>query len=65
MLFRARCAECPVQFDLCSDCFSVGVTALDVDCDHKASHKYRIVDCIGTASENIIHILLSCQKLTK
>jgi transcriptional adapter 2-alpha len=48
--FRLRCAECVETVDLCADCFSVGVTALSVSCDHKASHNYRIVDCLDIPS---------------
>ena len=47
---RIRCAECPVAVDLCSDCFCVGVTNLSVQCDHKASHSYRVVDCVDIPS---------------
>jgi len=43
---RIRCAECQPVVDLCADCFCVGNASVNVDCDHKASHKYRIVDCL-------------------
>ena len=36
---RIRCAEC-ADFDLCLECFSVGV---EID-DHRARHAYRVID---------------------
>lgn len=46
---RIRCAECDPAVDLCADCFCVGRTTVTVDCQHKASHSYRIVDCLDTS----------------
>ena len=36
---RIKCAECP-DFDLCLDCFAVGVEITP----HKSGHAYRVVD---------------------
>jgi transcriptional adapter 2-alpha len=36
---RVKCANCP-DFDLCVDCFSVGVE-IGV---HKSNHDYRVID---------------------
>jgi transcriptional adapter 2-alpha len=38
-LTRIKCAECK-DFDLCVDCFYVGVETMD----HKMEHKYSIMD---------------------
>lgn len=40
---RIRCAEC-ADFDLCLECFSVGVEVYP----HKNNHKYRVIDHVTT-----------------
>ncbi|KAL3147326.1 hypothetical protein ABBQ32_002810 [Trebouxia sp. C0010 RCD-2024] len=39
---RIKCAECP-DFDLCLDCFSVGVEITP----HQKDHAYRVMDCLS------------------
>ena len=39
---RIKCAVCP-DFDLCLDCFSVGVEISP----HQSDHAYRVMDCLS------------------
>lgn len=41
-MVRIKCAVCP-DFDLCLDCFSVGVEITP----HQNDHAYRVMDCLS------------------